>query len=134
MPPDKRRISRWIGWILALYWLAMFSGTHYPKAPEVAMGANDKVLHFSGYMGLAFLLTVWRSFDKRIGWLRLTGILAIVMAYGACDEITQIPVGRDCDLVDWLADTAGAILGVGLATGMLSLWRRDRPQAGEATG
>jgi hypothetical protein len=31
---------------------------------------------------------------------------------GALDEITQIPVHRDCDFWDWTADSCGAAAGV----------------------
>jgi VanZ family protein len=42
--------------------------------------------------------------------LWIVWIIAIV--YGAADEITQIPVHRDCDFWDWTADACGAATGV----------------------
>ena len=41
-------------------------------------------------------------------------VLMVVAVYGAADELLQIPVGRHADLYDWLADCAGALIGLGL--------------------
>jgi len=32
--------------------------------------------------------------------------------YGVLDEVTQIPVGRSCDLYDWFADVIGIAVGI----------------------
>ena len=59
-------------------------------------------------------------------WLIIAAVLA---AFGACDEITQIPVGRNCDLRDWFADVAGIAAGMAVfAAGWALLWSfRGRP-------
>jgi VanZ family protein len=43
--------------------------------------------------------------------------LAICLIYAALDEWTQPFIGRTCELLDWLADAGGAIVGslIGLA-------------------
>jgi VanZ family protein len=102
--------------VLGVYWCALFAGTHAPTVPAVPLGPSDKLLHAASYAVLALLLawawSVHRPFAGG-GWL---AVLAIVFLYGALDEITQIPVGRQADVADWIADAAGAIMGVAVFT------------------
>ncbi len=119
--------NRWLGYLLpaaVVYWVAMFVGTHLPQI-ELPGGSViisvDKMLHFSGYFGLAFLLSlqVVSSAASRgkpeMHALRTRGffVLLVIAAYGMFDEWTQLLVGRSCEMLDWLADILGA------ATGML---------------
>jgi VanZ family protein len=121
-------LIRLIAGSLALYWLALFAGTHWPKPLEHSIGFHDKLLHFSGFFGLAFLLILWRLLSGAGGvWRQSLLVIAIVVAYGAADEITQIPVGRDGEFMDWVADFAGAVCGTSVAVLGLATWRRLRP-------
>lgn len=98
--------------VLALYWIALFTGTHIPVLPKMARSISDKAMHFSAFFGLAFLLCwVWPT-DK--GVLRKFLLIAfIVLSYAAFDEITQGFVrGRTTDIMDFLADTAGALMSI----------------------
>lgn len=97
---------------LLCYWLAMFIGTHIPEPPRIEQSLNDKYLHFGASLGLAFLICLTAS--RNGAWSRRKGFLigALVSAYGIFDETTQLLVDRDCDPLDWMADTAGAIAGV----------------------
>ena len=38
--------------------------------------------------------------------------LSILLLYGVFDELTQIPVGRSCEVADFYADVAGAAVAV----------------------
>lgn len=100
--------------VLTLYWLAMFIGSHVKLRDAVhVFHIRDKVLHFVAYAGLAFLAAWYQRFRKgSVGWLDLGAILTLVASYGVLDEITQIPVGRTADPLDWLADAAGAVAGL----------------------
>lgn len=71
----------------------------------------DKVLHFTIYTILAFLLTRQISEDTTRG-RAATGAILIAAAFAAADEWHQqfIP-GRYPELADWLADVSGATLG-----------------------
>jgi hypothetical protein len=63
------------------------------------------------------LAHVWEILDAKGCWSKWPAWLAvlIVSAFGATDEWHQSFVpGRDCDVFDWLADTAGAALAVTL--------------------
>jgi VanZ family protein len=131
------RNYRFIVAAVALYWVLIFAGTHYPKPPELLLHTSDKVLHFSAYLGLAMLLVAWwqmvppmtRKGPRRI----IFTVILILAAYGAFDEVTQIPAGRDCDALDWLADVSGGTLGALLATAAFSAWRRRRQASPAAT-
>jgi VanZ family protein len=106
--------------VLAGYWLALFVGTHIPRIPTaLEMPGGDKWQHFAAYAGLAFLLGAWRSFRKPLTWRLALGVAAIVIGYGLVDELTQIPVGRDAEFNDWLADSVGTAIGLCL----LAVWK-----------
>lgn len=91
-------------------------------APEGAEGVPhlDKLVHFLLYMGLGWSLgrALWRSRRATTGgaWAAVSA----AAAFGALNEWLQglVPT-RDPSTADWLADVAGA--SVGLA---LHLWRR----------
>ena len=101
-----------LGWLLALYWIALFMGTHSPVPPsEVALPeGSDKLIHFVAYFGLACLLGLFRGTQK---W---ASSFAIIAVFAMIDELLQIPVGRSCDVADGLADWLGAAIGIVLAT------------------
>jgi len=99
--------------VLAVYWLALFASTHVPEVPHaIVTRISDKLLHGGGFAILAFLFVwAWSSRGRLAGrqWLV---VLAVLVLYGAADEVTQIPVGRNADPLDWLADVIGVIVGL----------------------
>jgi VanZ family protein len=128
----NNRLKTWALALLVVYWLAMFVGTHVPLAPQAIFPKNvsDKLLHLTAYGGLAFLICLNWSLRRPLGWRQAAIVLALVAGFGALDEVTQIPVGRDCDLVDWTADVTGATVGVGLFLRVGSLFRLPEEDAG----
>jgi VanZ family protein len=113
--------------VLACYWAALFLGTHWPRAHEVLrIGASDKALHFTAYFGLALLVGVNWSLRAKFGWRQRGVALLLVVVFGALDELTQIPVGRDGSVYDWLADLAGAALGLATCVALTHAIRRWR--------
>jgi VanZ family protein len=99
---------------LAVYWLIIFTGTHVPPSDVVLLvEANDKVLHFTAYCLLAFgIALAWQLGSGILNYRHLWIVWTVAIVYGALDEITQIPVHRDCDFWDWTADACGAAAGV----------------------
>ena len=106
--------------LLVLAWGCAFTATHWP-APSSGGGAMpfphaDKLVHAAIYalLAIAALATsaAWRiSWSVKLG-LAVWGALA---ALGALDEATQLLVpGRSADVLDWVADGLGALLGIGL--------------------
>ena len=106
---------RWSGWILAIYAVAQFTGTHLPNPPSVIeIEGNDKFLHWGAYFGLAFLLATWRSSKADVTRRALLLIWCLTAVLAMFDEITQlIPgVNRDADVSDWIADMLGSACGL----------------------
>ena len=72
---------------------------------------------FCSYAGLAFLLStlvaaIWSTHGR--GWrgaARYAPVLLVAALYGVMDELSQPPVGRTADPVDWVADMLGATTG-----------------------
>ncbi len=97
---------------LFAYWLAIFTATHLPSGSLPKLSWSDKAYHAIAFAGLSFLLA-W-AIPRRTYWAsHLTLAMAIAVVYGALDELTQafIP-GRHCDWWDFVADAAGAAIGL----------------------
>jgi len=104
---------------LIVYWITLFIMTTIPadKIPHL-FDNQDKYEHFIAYCGLAILLSLALYFQKKsilISSNAFLFTLLFVLTYGAVDELHQnfIP-GRYCDFYDWLADSFGGILGIGI--------------------
>jgi VanZ family protein len=106
--------------VLVIYWVAMFTGTHIPQPPpSIDPGGNDKTVHALAFAGLAFLICLNGALRGRMSRRSYLRVILILAVYGAIDEVTQIPIGRSCELADWLADVGGAMSGV---TAWAALW------------
>ena len=111
----ERRL-RWLAVaVVAVYWGAMFAGTHleisFFSGPELPAVPGDKVMHFVAYAGLAFLWLVAAACFGRVTWVMYLLVMAGAAIYGAVDEISQSMVGRDMDIADWRFDVLGAAIG-----------------------
>jgi len=118
--------SVWLKWrylLLGGFWFGMFIGTHLPKIPGPLRKVSDKTMHGLCFAGLAFLLA-WATYEKQSAIRHWTLILGVIAVYGAFDELLQIPVGRHCDFNDWLADIAGAAVGMTLFH-LTLIWRKS---------
>lgn len=113
--PQRLMLRRFIGVMLGVYWCVMFLATHVSISSEGrAIPGADKVVHFVGYGVLGLLLSLWVALRRPLTAKVVIVVLATISLYGIIDELLQIPVGRDCDPMDWLADLLGASCGVGL--------------------
>ena len=97
-----------------VYFAVLFIGTHLPlEQAEALASAHDKWIHFSAYAVLTVLvLTGW---ELTIGVLQPKHYFAVWLAgvlYGVFDEASQTPVGRQCDMNDWMADVLGIVCGL----------------------
>jgi VanZ family protein len=119
--------------LLAGYWLALFVGTHIPITPELidVLNASDKTLHFTAYAGLAALLAANARLRGPLQLRHYVLVWGLTAAYGVVDEITQIPVGRTCDVRDWLADVSGSALALAAFALVMKLWPRSSENAVE---
>lgn len=116
--------------VLVCYWVALFLGTHWPRAHEVLrIGTSDKVLHFIAYFGLALLIGINWTLRGEFGWRQRGIAFLLIASFGVFDELTQIPVGRDGSVYDWLADCAGAVLGLATCVALthaIRTWREAK--------
>jgi VanZ family protein len=113
MMSSTMRIARYLMMVLlAIYWPSIALGTHLPQQQVWVQSANDKVMHFGSFLGLAFLLC-WCVMYRQPTLRRAILILTVVLTYGFVDEMTQILVPtRHADAYDWLADCCGCFAGL----------------------
>lgn len=91
--------------------------TLVPTVSEALVPGSDKTHHFLAFFALALPLSFARP--RLAPWIILGA-----MAYGGAIELIQPYVGRDRDIYDFLADTAGAVSGA--AVGVSLSWLRVR--------
>ena len=97
----------------AILYLSLATDRGLTKLPPMPLFENaDKLMHFMMYIGLSCVIT----FNQRKSGksLLLTAFTAVFLsaAYGGVLELLQpfFPP-RTCDLLDFIADAAGAIVG-----------------------
>ena len=97
----------------AILYLSLATGRRLTKLPPMPLFENaDKLMHFMMYIGLSCVIT----FNQRKSGksLLLTAFTAVFLsaAYGGVLDLLQpfFPP-RTCDLLDFIADAAGAIVG-----------------------
>ncbi|HMQ15972.1 MAG TPA: VanZ family protein [Phycisphaerae bacterium] len=130
--PSSGRLRGWAHWYrraLPAYWLFLFALTHFPKLSLTGpVERPDLYSHFIAFGLLAFLL--WRfaeTFRQPLGPRFVWVAGAVILAYGAFDELTQELVGRDATIEDWLANACGATLVLALLEfNRRGGWRRRR--------
>lgn len=85
--------------------------------PEVLSLIVRKAAHFTEYMILGACLTMNVRDCTKLNMKTASIAWLIATAYAVTDEIHQYFVkGRACSPVDMLIDSAGALVGVGIAT------------------
>ena len=112
---EKRKI--WLVYIpLAVYWLILFTATSLPAYDLPKLGFSDKLQHFSAFFILAVLLKLALLYQRKSRFLFENAIIAtivICLFYAGIDEIHQMFIpGRFAEILDWVADGSGVILGV----------------------
>jgi VanZ family protein len=110
---------------LVLYWPAIFTLTHIPipRSPLFEVHISDKALHFIAYFILVFLLWFAINPNTKVSWRKPAAwwILFVVVWYGVFDEWLQGYVGRDPDVMDFLADLSGSVTALILLS-VLNFW------------
>ena len=102
---------RWWSAALAVYWLGLTLGTHYPRVSvPTPVSHTDKIIHCAAFAGFALLACI----AFRVQRIVLAAI--VLAAYAAIDESTQQLVGRNTDIFDWVADVVGVVIGCSLFT------------------
>lgn len=112
---EKRKI--WLVYVpLTIYWVMLFTATSIPVERLPSLGLSDKINHLIAFFLLAILLYLTLIYQRKSRFLYEKAAIAtiiICMLYGAIDEIHQLFIpGRFAEILDWVADGSGAILGV----------------------
>lgn len=103
-------VSRILAYAPAFVWAALLlSLGGRSDVPSVETDLPlDKAAHFLFYGFLGVLATL--GWKKALRWPSLPVTIAMAISVGAIDELHQWTVpGRNADIVDWFADTAGII-------------------------
>ena len=77
------------------------------EAPPPTPEGIDKLVHFMAFVALAFPLA-------RTGRFGVIPVLIAASAFGAIIELIQPSFNRSAELSDWVADTLGVLIGIGL--------------------
>lgn len=101
---------------LVIYWIVLLVLTSLPSTMAITSGVSDKIEHFGAYAILGALLFLAFRFQGKYAVLKKNASLfafLISAFYGMLDELHQLFVpGRSADIIDWIADFAGAGLAV----------------------
>jgi VanZ family protein len=110
---------------LIIYWLVLFTATTLPVQELPSIGLSDKVNHFIAYFVLSVLVHLTLIYQRKFEILfnyAPAATLIISLLYGIADELHQMLIpGRSAELLDWIADASGAIIGV-----LLVLYLKNR--------
>jgi len=119
-------LLRHLSLLLALVWMALiFYLSHQPglQTPMLFSG-QDKVLHAAVYAVLGLLLLAAQPRQTQgYSWRQMGISVLIASLYGLSDEIHQhfVP-GRSPEVLDWAADSAGALIAVSLLAWLSRKW------------
>jgi VanZ family protein len=123
-------LMRRLSLLLALVWMAyIFYLSHQPSLDLPSLFENqDKVMHFVTYGILGvFLLGAMALPPAGYGTAQVALATLIASLYGISDEFHQSFVpGRTPDVVDWIADTSGALLAALLLARLSRSFSRSR--------
>lgn len=80
--------------------------------PKVSVQHFDKLVHALMYLGFAGVLSVnlWQGRVRRL-WLITVALSVPVILGGAIELLQPYFPPRTCEMADWLADIAGAMVG-----------------------
>ena len=127
--PSRRSAALWV--LAVAYAAGIFVLSSFPvpeAAGEPLRLVGTQALHFLEFAVLAFLLSLAFAAIRSSRVHSRAALLAVAVAvlYAASDEVHQLFVpGRQGDAVDFLLDSAGAVLGGAVAF----LWSRRASRA-----
>ena len=104
----------------------LFASSSRSTVPGLPPGFSYYHAHFIAYAGLA--VVTLRATSRRfrdVSWRAVMFAVLICWLYGASDEYHQrfVP-GRTSDVLDWVADALGSVLGAGAVSAWSIIGRR----------
>jgi VanZ family protein len=115
--------ATWVqaGLILTLSVLSLLPGTERPHT-----GMPAQIEHVVAYCGTGLIVgALALDWVRRLGWAA-----ALIALAGVLEFLQKFVPGRTSQLIDWIASSSGAIIGVGVALA-LARWA---PPAGPPLG
>ncbi|MBR6153422.1 MAG: VanZ family protein [Treponema sp.] len=104
-----------------------------PHVPLPDFNMSDKVVHLACFAGFSFFTAMaffgLKPSDGRKSTIvkRILLPVLVISLYGIIDEIHQSFVpGRSCSILDWCADTVGALIGSTLFFFLVKLLSRKK--------
>jgi VanZ family protein len=110
--------------VLAVYWIALFTGTHMPSPPRLGVRVNDKIQHFTAFFGLATLL-YWVVPARRNVMRKIAIVLVVAITYAAFDEWSQrFSPRRTVDIQDFFTNVGGIMTATLVYVISRAIWLR----------
>ncbi len=115
------KINVWYRLPVLVLCVAIFWQSHFPSviAGPLVIPFADKIMHFGTYMVLGFLCVRWldREVSVRKKATLLMAGFVLTSLFGLSDEFHQsFIIERTASVYDFMADCAGAALGVWMWT------------------
>jgi VanZ family protein len=129
-PGARRLVTSWAPAALYMAVIWIVSSMEQPSFPIQVFPFRDKGVHATEYAVLAFLFAhaCVRTWDDRPRVRVAFVAVMLTVLWGFLDEMHQAFVpGRSADVLDLLADSIGAVLGVS-ARFALGIFRRRRTE------
>ncbi len=131
-------LFRWAPALLVVYWIVLFIGTHLPPSsmPSEPVPNADKIAHLGGYAVLAFVAAAAWTWRRTLAFGDYLLLFMGLSCYAVLDELSQMlpMVQRNADVLDWAADTIGAIIGLAVFSTAAWLARRRGLRLARARG
>lgn len=105
-----------IVWIIIIFILSSISGNDIPKIPDFKIPHLDKIVHFTMYFTLQFLILTeyYKNYNNKYSFTKILIITtSISIMYGLVMEYLQgyLFTSRTASFYDFIANSAGAIIG-----------------------
>ena len=101
---------------LIIHWVSIFILTSLPSNSVPHFALNDKIKHFTAYFVLSIFLALTLKFQSKFKKIQKEFVkfaVIISVTYSTFDELHQIFIpGRDAEILDWLANLLGLMLGL----------------------
>ncbi len=130
---NSRMRNNWREIVLAAYWIALLTATHWPRLPGLDIPGKDKTEHLIAYgiLTALILIAATRRLTRYPRLVITMGAVVIIAIFAAFDERTQPYFNRCCDLYDWYADvgSAAAVSAIYLLIATFSRTKAKPPAA-----
>ena len=98
--------------IIVLVAIVFLSFAGSKEMSKVKVPFNDKISHCFAYVCLSFIFGIFlKTFDKSTVFVFVFSFL-VCLALGLAVELLQPYFGRSCEMLDFVADFLGTLLGV----------------------